>query len=172
MFTLTSVTARARRRRHFSEIDSEILFKIGVSVTKVVTFEDIKILVKTEWGLSTVVLQIASVFSNVCFMFCIAGEGIFEQQRKREDISAYQCGILDRKGCHTPLNKFFSCDYKRRNIWLRNHSVSTAFDWTWLLIANEKGTKLSVAKERNLGTDLKIVYVTNIIHACAWARSG
>ena len=42
----------------------------------------------------------------------IAGEGIFEQKLEREDINAHQVGVLDRKGCHTPLNKFSSCDYK------------------------------------------------------------
>ena len=58
-----------------------MLLTIGVSVTKIVIFDDIKILAKIELGLSTEVLQIASVFSYVCFMSYIAGEEIFEHQQ-------------------------------------------------------------------------------------------
>ena len=96
-------------------------------MTKIVTFEDIKLLAKTERGLSTEALQIASV-RVMSVLSYIAGEGIFEQKLEREDINAHQVGVLDRKGCHTPLNKFASCYYKRTNEWLQYHPVSTARD--------------------------------------------
>lgn len=57
-------------------------------MTKVVTYEDIKVLTKIEWGLSTEALQIASVFSKCLFyvLYC-RRRNIWTKTWKR----GYQC---------------------------------------------------------------------------------
>jgi len=102
--------------------------------------------VKIEYVSSAGAMQIARVFSYVY----ITGEGIFEQKRRREEIYAYQHGILNRKGCHTPLNKLNGCDYKRTNVWRGNHSVTAAFHF---LHDSESMMAKAVVTERSLGTD-------------------